>query len=58
MPSHLSHLLQPLDVGCFGPLKQAYGGLVKVKMRLGFYYINKHDFLQAYPKARDKVFTI
>jgi hypothetical protein len=27
-------------------------------MRLGFHYINKHDFLQAYPKARDKVFTI
>jgi hypothetical protein len=27
-------------------------------MRLGFHHINKHDFLQAYPKARDKVFTI
>jgi hypothetical protein len=25
MPPHSSHLLQPLDVGCFGPLKQAYG---------------------------------
>ncbi|KAM5521604.1 pogo transposable element with krab domain [Fusarium oxysporum f. sp. phaseoli] len=25
MPAHASHLLQPLDVGCFGPLKQAYG---------------------------------
>ena len=24
MPSHSSHLLQPLDVGCFGPLKRAY----------------------------------
>ena len=24
MPPHSSHLLQPLDVGCFGPLKQAY----------------------------------
>ncbi|KAF2192836.1 CENP-B protein, partial [Zopfia rhizophila CBS 207.26] len=23
MPSHSSHLLQPLNVGCFGPLKQA-----------------------------------
>jgi hypothetical protein len=58
MPSHSSHLLQPLDVGCFGPLKRAYGGLVEAKMRLGFHYIDKHDFLQAYPKARDKVFTI
>lgn len=25
MPPHSSHLLQPLDVGCFGPLKRAYG---------------------------------
>ena len=24
MPAHSSHLLQPLDVGCFGPLKQLY----------------------------------
>jgi hypothetical protein len=24
MPAHSSHLLQPLDVGCFGPLKRAY----------------------------------
>jgi hypothetical protein len=39
-------------------LKQAYGGLIEAKMRLGFYYINKHNFLKAYPEARDKVFTI
>lgn len=25
MPLHSSHLLQPLDVGCFSPLKRAYG---------------------------------
>ena len=25
MPAHSSHYLQPLDVGCYGPLKQAYG---------------------------------
>jgi hypothetical protein len=25
MPPHSSHLLQPLDVGCFSPLKRAYG---------------------------------
>jgi predicted HTH domain antitoxin len=25
MPPHSSHLLQPLDVGCFAPLKVAYG---------------------------------
>jgi hypothetical protein len=58
MPPHLSHLLQPLDVGCSGPLKKVYGGLVEAKMRLGFNYINKHDFLKAYPKARRQVFII
>ncbi|KAH7469551.1 hypothetical protein FOMA001_g13871 [Fusarium oxysporum f. sp. matthiolae] len=25
MPAHASHLLQPLDVGCFGPLKRPMG---------------------------------
>jgi hypothetical protein len=29
MPPHSSHLLQPLDVGCFAPLKKAYGRQAK-----------------------------
>jgi hypothetical protein len=58
MLPYSSHLLQPLDVGCFGPLKRAYGDLVEAKMRLGFNYIDKHDFLKAYPTARQKVFSI
>ena len=33
MPPHSSHLLQPLDVGCFAPLKQAYGRQVESLMR-------------------------
>jgi hypothetical protein len=57
MPPHSSHLLQPLDVGCFGPLKRAYGGLVEAKMRLGYNHIDKFDFLDAYPTAHQKVFT-
>jgi hypothetical protein len=52
MPPHSSHLLQPLDVGCFGLLKRAYGGLVEAKMRLGYNHIDKLDFLKAYPAAR------
>ncbi|XP_044714673.1 DDE superfamily endonuclease domain-containing protein [Hirsutella rhossiliensis] len=35
MPPHSSHILQPLDVGCFGPLKQAYGRQIEKKMRAG-----------------------
>jgi hypothetical protein len=56
MPPHSSHLLQPLDVGCFGPLKRAYGGLVEQKMRLGYNHIDKFDFLKAYPAAHLEVF--
>jgi hypothetical protein len=57
MPPHSSHLLQPLDVGCFGPLKRAYGGLVEAKMRLGYNHIDKLDFLNTYPTAHRTVFT-
>jgi hypothetical protein len=58
MPPHSSHLLQPLDVGCFGPLKRAYGSLIEQKARLGFNTIDKLDFLKAHPEAHKKVFTI
>lgn len=51
MPAHSSHLLQPLDIGCFAVLKRSYGGLVDQKMRLGINYIDKLDFLAAYPQA-------
>jgi hypothetical protein len=57
MPPHSSHLLQPLDVGCFGPLKKAYGKLVEEKARLAVHHIDKLDFLKAYPTAHQSVFT-
>jgi hypothetical protein len=56
MPTHSSHLLQPLDVGYFSPLKRAYRGLVKQKMHLGCNYIDKFNFLKAYPAAHLEVF--
>jgi hypothetical protein len=57
MPDHSSHLLQPLDVGCSGPLKRAYGGLVEQNICLGYNHIDKFDFLKAYPAACLEVFT-
>ncbi|RJE24552.1 hypothetical protein PHISCL_03083, partial [Aspergillus sclerotialis] len=45
MPPHSSHLLQPLDVGLFGPLKRAYGKLIKKIMVAGNNHIDKQDFL-------------
>lgn len=56
MPPHSSHLLQPLDVGCFAVLKRAYGQLVESKTRLGINHIDKFDFLMAYPSARTGTF--
>ena len=35
MPAYSSHILQLLDVGCFSPLKTAYGRQVEGLMRLG-----------------------
>jgi hypothetical protein len=57
MPAHSSHLLQPLDIGCFAPLKRAYSRLVENRMRDGFNHIDKLDFLEAYPNARTEAFT-
>ena len=52
MPPHSSHLLQPLDIGCFSVLKQAYSQLVETKMCLGINHIDKFDFLEAYTYAQ------
>jgi hypothetical protein len=57
MPAGSSHLLQPLDIGCFGPLKRAYGGLIESRSRLGKHHIDKFDFLGAYPRAYQSVFN-
>ncbi|RJE26016.1 hypothetical protein PHISCL_01618 [Aspergillus sclerotialis] len=56
MPPHTSHLLQPLDIGVFGPLKRAYGKLVERMMVAGNNHIDKEDFLYLYPPAREAVF--
>ncbi|KAL3713144.1 hypothetical protein TMatcc_001847 [Talaromyces marneffei ATCC 18224] len=56
MPPHSSHLLQPLDVGCFAVLKRHYGQQVEQRMRDGFNHIDKLDFLMAFPKARTEAY--
>lgn len=57
MPPHSSHLLQPLDVSCFGPLKTYYHLLITDLSRGGAIEIDKSDFLLAYPEARRLTFT-
>lgn len=52
MPPHSSHLLQPLDVGCFASLKRSYGRQIELRIRTGLNHIDKPDFLQAYYETR------
>jgi DDE superfamily endonuclease len=51
MPPHSSHILQPLDVGCFGPLKQAYGRQIENLMRASINHVSKLEFLYAFREA-------
>jgi hypothetical protein len=57
MPSHSSHLLQPLDIGCFGPLKKAYGDQIQGMMKCYIHYISKLEFLPAFKAAFSKAIT-
>ncbi|KAI7768449.1 hypothetical protein LZL87_014132 [Fusarium oxysporum] len=51
MPPHSSHLLQPLDVGCFGPLKKAYSQEIEHLMRRHITHITKITFFPAFYAA-------
>jgi hypothetical protein len=48
MPPHGSYLLQLLDVGCFAPLKRAYGEEVRSLANSHIEYINKKAFLASF----------
>lgn len=51
-----SHLLQPLDVGCFAVLKKFYGLEVAEYMKLGIDSIEKDDSLEKFPQTREHAF--
>jgi hypothetical protein len=57
LPPHSSHITQPLDVGCFGPLKWWYGDVLSKRMRWGTVHIDKTEFLSAFLEAFPKAFT-
>lgn len=45
LPPHASHVLQPLDVTCYGPLKQVWRQILKdFKMNSGAMHITKAEF--------------
>ncbi|KAK1912730.1 MFS-type transporter clz9 [Pyrenophora teres f. teres] len=57
MPPHSSHLLQPLDVGCFSLLKRAYSREVESLIRHHINPITKLEFLLVFKAAFDQAFT-
>ena len=56
MPPHSSHLLYPLNVGCFSPLKSSYRKQVEGLVRLCIHYITKLKFLSAFKEAYKAAF--
>jgi hypothetical protein len=57
MPAHSSHLLQPLDVGCFAPLKKAYSRQAENAMRNRINHITKQEFLSCFKAAYNTAIT-
>jgi hypothetical protein len=57
MPAHTSHLLQPLDIGCFGPLKKAYGREIERLIGCSINHITKTEFFPAFYTAHQATIT-
>ena len=57
MPPHSSHLLQPLDISCFAPLKHYYGQKIRERAQNGIHTIDKVDFLSIYSKIHHQAFS-
>src|SRR5579871_6832382 len=54
LPPHCSHLMQPLDVGVFFPLKQAIGTFVDRMFRTGIGNLQKIEWFKCFISARAK----
>ncbi|KAL2885560.1 hypothetical protein HOO65_070022 [Ceratocystis lukuohia] len=57
LPSHSSHILQPLDIGCFGPLKKAYGQEIEHLIRCSITHVSKTDFFAAFYAGHQATMT-
>ena len=57
LPPHTSHILQPLDVGIFGPLKKALTTALSQFHEAQLTRIQKTEWLEAYDQARNMSIT-
>lgn len=57
LPPHSSHLMQPLDVAIFGPLKRAISLQISRLLRSGIARIQKAEWVERYMEARENAIT-
>jgi DDE superfamily endonuclease/Tc5 transposase DNA-binding domain len=57
LPLHTSHLLQPLDVAIFGPLKKRLTAALSHLNQAQLVRIQKFEWMEAYIQARSEVFN-
>ena len=57
LPPHTSHILQPLDVAIFGPLKKALTTTLSPYHEAQLSRIQKAEWVEAYDQARNMTFT-
>ena len=57
MPMHSFHLLQPLDVRLYSPLKPAYGHQINFFIQVSINHITKAEFFIAYLAIHNAIFT-
>ena len=58
LPSHCTHILQPLDVCLFSPYQHSYSQQVDAACRLGKTGIGKHNFFDFLLQQEPKPFII
>lgn len=57
LPPHCSHILQPLDLSIFSPLKRALAAETDAVVRLDAGRVSRVERTQMYIRAREKAFT-
>lgn len=57
LPPHCSHLLQPLDVGVYGPMKRYHTAEVDRYSRAGIQRIQRAEWLELFQRIRKKALT-
>jgi hypothetical protein len=57
MPLHTSYILQPLNVGCFAPLKQVYKKEIRGLADSYINYIKKRAFLATFLAVYNKAIS-